>query len=126
MKVSVAVMSLTVLCLAGSLSLSPAQQRMRQTPEQRAARLKDSLALSEDQVGKIVTIYQQSDKEREDAMASAGDDRDARMAAMRTVMDNTDTKIESILTDTQKAKYEDMKKQRMERGQGYQRRPQTN
>ena len=48
------------------------------------------------------------------------------MAAMRSVMDSTDTKIESILTDSQKAKYEDMKKRRIERGQGYQRRPQTN
>ena len=101
-------LSIAVLLLAGSLSLSHAQQGMRATPEQRVARLKDSLALSEE------------------AFAAAGDDRDARMAAMRSVMDSTDTKIESILTDSQKAKYEDMKKQRMQRGQGYPRRPQTN
>jgi protein CpxP len=126
MKFPVAVLSLAVLVLAGSLSFSHAQQRMRQTPEQRAARLKDSLALSDDQVGKVVAIYQESDKQREAAFTAAGDDRDARMAAMRKVMDNTDTKIESILTDSQKAKYEDMKKQRMQGGQGYQRRPQTN
>jgi Spy/CpxP family protein refolding chaperone len=126
MKLPVAVLSLVVLFLAVSLSLSDAQQRMRMTPEQRAARLKDSLALSDDQVGKLVPIFQDSDKLREDAFASAGDDRDARMAAMRKIMDETDTKIESVLTDTQKTKYEDMKKQRMQGGQGYQRRPQTN
>jgi hypothetical protein len=120
------VLSIAVLLLAGSLSLSHAQQGMRATPEQRVARLKDSLALSEAQVAQLLPIYQESDKKREAAFAAAGDDRDARMAAMRSVMDSTDTKIESVLTDSQKAKYEDMKKQRMQRGQGYPRRPQTN
>jgi Spy/CpxP family protein refolding chaperone len=120
------VLSIAVLLLAGSLSLSHAQQGMRATPEQRVARLKDSLALSEAQVAQLLPVYQESDKKREAAFAAAGDDRDARMAAMRSVMDSTDTKIESILTDSQKAKYEDMKKQRMQRGQGYPRRPQTN
>jgi Spy/CpxP family protein refolding chaperone len=119
-------LSIAVLLLAGSLSLSHAQQGMRATPEQRVARLKDSLALSEEQVAKLLPIYQESDKKREAAFAAAGDDRDARMAAMRSVMDSTDTKIELVLTDSQKAKYEDMKKQRMQRGQGYPRRPQTN
>ena len=120
------VLSIAVLLLAGSLSLSHAQQGMRATPEQRVARLKDSLALSEAQVAQLLPIYQESDKKREAVLAAAGDDRDARMAAMRSVMDSTDTKIESVLTDSQKAKYEDMKKQRMQRGQGYPRRPQTN
>jgi Spy/CpxP family protein refolding chaperone len=120
------VLSIAVLLLAGSLSLSHAQQGMRATPEQRVARLKDSLALSEAQVAQLLPIYQESDKKREAVFAAAGDDRDARMAAMRSVMDSTDTKIESVLTDSQKAKYEDMKKQRMQRGQGYPRRPQTN
>jgi Spy/CpxP family protein refolding chaperone len=120
------VLSIAVLLLAGSLSLSHAQQGMRATPEQRVARLKDSLALSEAQVAQLLPVYQESDKKREAAFAAAGDDRDARMAAMRSVMDSTDTKIESVLTDSQKAKYEDMKKQRMQRGQGYPRRPQTN
>jgi Spy/CpxP family protein refolding chaperone len=120
------VMFLAILALAGSLSLSHAQQGMRATPEQRVARLKDSLALSEGQLAKLLPIYQESDRKREAAFAAAGDDRDARMAAMRSVMDSTDTKIESVLTDSQKAKYGDMKKQRMQRGQGYPRRQQTN
>lgn len=126
MKLSIGILSLAVLLVAGSLSPSWAQQGMRMTPEQRAARLKDSLALSEDQVAKLLPIYLESDKKREAAFAASGDDRDARMAAMRSVMDSTDTKIESILTGSQKAKYLDMVKQRMQRGQGFQRRPQTN
>jgi protein CpxP len=123
MKLPVAFFSLAVLLLAGSLSLSHAQQRMRMTPEQRADRLKDSLALSDDQVGKVLAIFKESDTKREDAFAAAGDDRDARMSAMRKIMDETDTKIESVLTDSQKAKYEAIKKQRM---QGFQRRSQNN
>jgi protein CpxP len=126
MKLPVAVLSLFVLFLAMSLSPSDAQQRMRMTPEQRVARLKDSLALSDDQVGKLLPIFKESDKLREEAFASAGDDRDARMAAMRKITDDTDTKIESVLTDSQKMKYEEMKKLRMQGGPGYQRRPQSN
>lgn len=120
MKFHVSLLTLAVLLLAGSLSVSQAQQRMRMTAEQRAARLKDSLALSDDQVGKIVTIFQENDKERQDAFASAGDDRDARMATMRKLMDEADARIDSVLTDTQKAKYDAMKKQR---AQNFQRRP---
>ncbi len=123
MKFSAAFLTLAIMILGVSLSLTDAQQRMRQTPEQRAARLKDSLALSDDQVAKIVPIFQESDKLREDAFTSAGDDRDARMAAMRKIGDETDAKIESVLTDTQKAKYEEMKNQRM---QGFQRRRPNN
>ncbi len=126
MKLPAAVLSLAVLLLAFSLSVSHAQQGMRMTPEQRVARLKDSLALSDAQAAKLLPVFQESDKKREAAFAAAGDDRDARRAAMRSVMDTTDVKIESLLTDSQKAKYEDMKKQRMQGGQGYQRRPQTN
>jgi len=120
MKVPLSFLTLAIVLLAGALSVSQAQQRMRMTAEQRAARLKDSLALSDDQVGKIITIFQESDRQREDAVASAGDDRDARMAAMRKVMEGADARIDSVLTDSQKAKYDEMKKQR---GQSFQRRP---
>jgi hypothetical protein len=125
MRLLVSLMSFAVLLF---LSLSPAgaQQRMRLTPEQRAARLKDSLALNDDQVAKVVTIYQDADKQREEAFSSAGDDRDARMAAMRKVMDDTDAKVESVLTGDQKTKYDDMKKQRAQGGQGFRKRPEGN
>ena len=119
MRISLPAVFCAFLLLLGSLSLAGAQMRMRMTPEQRVARLKDSLALSDEQVSKIVTIFSESDKKREEAMASAGDDRDARMQAMRSVMESTDTRIDSVLTESQKAKYDEMKKQRM---QGFQRR----
>jgi len=126
MKYPVAVMVLAVLLLAGFLSVSHAQQRMRLTPEQRAARLKDSLALSDDQAGKLIPVFQESDRKRDEALEAAGEDRDARMGAIRSVMDSTDTRIESLLTESQKARYEEMKKARMQRMQGYQRSPRSN
>ncbi|HUI08982.1 MAG TPA: hypothetical protein VL221_01580 [Bacteroidota bacterium] len=119
MRIPLPAVIFAFLLVLGSLSLADAQMRMRLTPEQRVARLKDSLALSDEQVSKIVTIFAESDKKREEAMSSAGDDRDARMQAMRSVMESTDARIDSVLTDTQKAKYDELKKQR---AQGFQRR----
>ena len=55
------VLSIAVLLLAGSLSLSHAQQGMRMTPEQRVARLKDSIALSDAQAAKLLPVFQESD-----------------------------------------------------------------
>jgi len=117
-----------VLFAAGFLVLasvsSALAQRRQFSPEERAKRLKDSLALNDDQVAKVVKIYQDVDQQRKDLFSAGSDDRQARMQAMRSLMDTTDVKIEALLTDTQKTKYEDMKKQRQERGM--RRRPPNN
>ena len=91
-------------------------QRMQVSPEERAKRLKDSLALNDDQLAKVVKIYQDVDKKRREIFDSGSDDRQAMMQSMRSLTDTTDVKIEALLTDTQKTKYGDMKKQRQERG----------
>ncbi|HXX64503.1 MAG TPA: hypothetical protein VEO56_11980 [Bacteroidota bacterium] len=119
----------TLMVFAASLMMllgvgSAQAQRMQMTAEQRAQRLKDTLALSDDQYGKVVTIFQDMDKKRQELFSAAGDDRDARMQAMRSLSDSTDTKIEALLNADQKTKYEDLKKQRMERMQNFRRRPQ--
>ena len=93
-------------------------QRMQMTPEQRTQRLKDSLALSDDQVKGIVKIYEDVDKQRKDLPG----DRQKRMEVMRALMDSSDVKIEAILTAPQEEKYEAIKKQRQERQQNYRRR----
>lgn len=99
--------------LASSSALA---QRMQFSPEQRAKALKDSLALNDEQLAKVIKIYQETDQKRKEMFSSGSEDRQARMQAMRSLMDTTDVKIEGLLTDTQKSKYEDMKKQRQERG----------
>ncbi len=108
--------------IVASVSMASAQ-RMQMSAEARAKMLKDSLALNDDQLAKVTKIYQDADKKRQDMFSSGSDDRQARMQAMRSLMDTTDVKIEGLLTDTQKTKYEEMKKQRMERMQGMRRRP---
>jgi hypothetical protein len=110
-------LSLLVVCaIVSGLSFSTFAQGMRMTPEQRTQRLKDSLALNEAQVGKVLEIHKDLEKKRQDLFSSASDDRQARMQAMRTLMDSTDAKVERLLTPSQKTKYEEMKKQRQQRG----------
>jgi Spy/CpxP family protein refolding chaperone len=109
---------LVVTFLAG-VSASPGlAQGMRLSAEERTQRLKDTLSLNEEQAGKILAIYKDADKERQELFASGSEDRDARMAAMRSLSEKTDTKIEALLTPEQKTKYQELVKQRqMRRGQ---------
>ena len=123
MKYRVLVVFAAGFLVLASVSSALAQRRQF-SPEERAKRLKDSLALNDDQVAKVVKIYQDVDQQRKDLFSAGSDDRQARMQAMRSLMDTTDVKIEALLTDTQKTKYEDMKKQRQERGM--RRRPPNN
>jgi protein CpxP len=92
---------------------SPAlAQGMRLSAEERTQRLKDSLGLSEEQVGKVTEIYKDADKQRQELFATGSEDRDARMAAMRSLSEKTDVKIEALLTPEQKTKYQEIVKQR--------------
>lgn len=107
---------IAILLLGGLISAGSASaQRQMPTPQQRVDRLKDSLALADTQVTAILKIYQEADQARKKMFESSNtDDRDARMAAMRSLSEKTDTQIEALLSDTQKAKYEEMKKQRVQ------------
>jgi periplasmic protein CpxP/Spy len=93
-------------------------QRMRMSPQERVAALKDSLGLSDDQTAKITSIFEDMGKQRQ-AIFDSTDDRDARRQAMMSLSAKADTLIESVLTDQQKAKYEAMEKERQERMQQY-------
>ncbi len=114
---------LIVAILLGLCTTSSLAQGMRMSAEDRTKMLKDSLSLTAVQADSVLKIYKVADKERQEAMSTAGDDREARMTAMRKVMDKTDTKIEGLLTPEQKTKYDAMKKARAARMQQMQRRP---
>jgi len=102
--------------LFAGVSVSPVlAQRMRLSPEERTQQLKDTLGLNEEQAGKILAIYKDADKQRQQLFDTAPDDRDARMAAMRSLGEKTDAKIEALLTPEQKAKYQEIVKQRQQR-----------
>lgn len=107
---------LAVSAIVMCLSASAVAQGMRATPEQRTQRLKDSLSLNEKQVAKVLDIYKELDKKRQDLFSGAGEDRQAMMQAMRTLMDSSDAKIDRLLTPAQKTKFDELKKQRQQRG----------
>jgi len=109
-KLALAVSVLTLM----SLSTASAQrmQRMRMSPEDRAKVLADSLALDSVQTAQVVAIY----KDQQDAMQKIREDNQGDFEAMRGAMmdlrTKTDDKIKAVLNDTQKAKYEEMLKNR--------------
>ena len=88
------------------------QGMMMATPEERAKRLTERLSLTEDQTKKVQEIFKNADKERSEKMESVRGDRDAMREQMTAIMANTDKQIEKILTDEQKKKYEELKKER--------------
>jgi periplasmic protein CpxP/Spy len=93
------------------------------SPEEQAKRLTDSLSLSKDQSAKVLAIYQDVDKQRQEIFNANSEDRDAMRTAMRSLMDKTDAKIEALLTAKQKTKYAEMKATRMQRWQNRQQPP---
>jgi Spy/CpxP family protein refolding chaperone len=108
MKLVFAVGVLTFVIAAAS----NAQRTQRMTPEERAKMLADSLALDSTQTAQVVTIL----KDQQDAMGKIREDKqgdfDAMRGAMTDLRKKTDDKIMGILTENQKAKYQDMIKNR--------------
>jgi Spy/CpxP family protein refolding chaperone len=110
-----------LLCMAALQA--HAQRPPMMTPEQRTKQLTDSLALTTEQQAKVLKLYQAADQKRQEIFQANSGDRDAMRSAMREAMNNTDTEIEVLLTAKQKAKYKDMKAQRMQRRQNRQQLP---
>lgn len=110
--VSAAVVAILLL-----LSCSPAQM-MRLSPEERANRLKDSLLLTKEQTAKVELIYKENQIAMQALFDSSAGNRESLRPAMQKQAQKTDSKIEAILTDTQKQKYEEMKKNRPMHGWG--------
>lgn len=110
---------LAMTCLFASQGLA---QGMRMSAEERTKLLKDSLSLTAVQADSVLKIYKGSDAERQKLFSSDQGDRQARMQAMRSVMEKTDSMIEALLTAEQKTKYEEMVKQRQARMQNMRRR----
>ena len=98
-------------------------QRMQMTPEQRTQQLQDSLGLSKAQRDSVLKIFESADQERMAAFQSNSGDRQAMMETMRAINEKTDKEISALLTDDQKVKFEQLKKNRPQRGQGFRRRP---
>ena len=75
------------------------------------------LGLSSDQKAKIEPILADRDQQVQSLRSNTTLAPQDRKAQMRGIMQNSDSKIEAILNDTQKQQYEQMKQERRARRQ---------
>ena len=75
-------------------------RRQRMTPEERAQQLQKALDLTDEQTGQVTKIYTEMREEL------SGGDREAMREAIRDFREKTDARINEILTDEQKEKYQ--------------------
>jgi len=109
------VLTVAVLMSITTASAQP-PQRARMSVDDRVKMLTDSLALTKVQADSIRKIYVAADSERAKLFEQSGGDRSAMREAMQTLMQGVDKKIEALLTDEQKPKFDKIKSQR--RGMG--------
>ncbi|MGA2623539.1 MAG: hypothetical protein ABSF91_06755 [Bacteroidota bacterium] len=109
----VAICSLTLLMPGAGRA-----QRARMSLDDRVKAITDSLSLTKVQSDSVRIIYMAADSERSKIFEKNQGDRSAMRAAMGDIMKRVDAKIEALLTDEQKAKYEKMKQERPQMGGG--------
>lgn len=119
---------LLMICglLFSVITFAQAQQdggRKMRTPEERAQKnaegLTKRLGLNEDQKTKATAIFLEQANAVNKAREAGSDDKEARRAQMQKLTEETDAKINALLTEDQKKTYETWKaerKDKMKRG----------
>jgi Spy/CpxP family protein refolding chaperone len=124
MKHRITLVLIIGLLLCMGIMQAAAQRPPMMTPEERTKQLTDSLGLTKEQQPKVLKIFQDADKKRQELFNSNSGDRDAMRSAMREAMDKTNKEIATLLTAKQKATFEAMNARRMQRWQNRQGPPQ--
>ena len=83
------------------------------TPEEVVARMDSKLSLSDEQKAKITPIIADRQAEMK-ALAQSSGRRRKKGREMKSIMSESDKKIEAILNDDQKKKYEEMEQEMRE------------
>ena len=83
------------------------------SPEERTEHLSQALNLSDDQKGKVLSIFQDEQKQMEAVRSDSSLSRDDRWSKMREIHQNTTTQIKGTLNPDQAKKFDEMQ-QRME------------
>jgi len=89
-------------------------RRQRRTPEEHAQQLKKALDLTDEQTAQVTKIYIEMQEELSKLREQSGGDREAMREAMRDFREKTDARINEILTDEQKEKYQTFQQERRE------------
>jgi hypothetical protein len=87
--------------------------RHMMSPEDRTDHLTKALNLSDDQKGKVLSVYQDEQKQMEALRSDSSMSRDDRWAKMKQIHENTVSQIKGTLNPDQAKKFDDMQ-QRME------------
>ena len=83
------------------------------SPEERTEHLTQALNLSDDQKSKVLSIFQDAQKQMEAVRSDSSLSRDERWSKMREIHQNTTTQIKGTLNPDQAKKFDEMQ-QRME------------
>lgn len=110
---------LAVVFTASTVNAQTKRERLetKQRTDQIVNTLKKELSLSKEQVAKVKEVVAENFKNAENDRENFKGDREARMKSRMERTQAMDKKIESILTKDQKIKYEQYKKDRMQRFQ---------
>lgn len=96
--------------------------RMRMSPEDQTKQLASTLKLTDDQSAKVLAIYQAQGKKMDSLRTAANGDFQSMRPAMQSMREDTNNKINALLTDDQKAAYkkyqDDMRARMQNRGNG--------
>ncbi|QJD98150.1 hypothetical protein HH214_20850 [Mucilaginibacter robiniae] len=98
-----------------AVSFAQGGGRQRPTPDAQAKQLQTDLKLTDDQYAKVLSVFQAQSKSMDSLMTASNGDRQTMMQSMRPLRQSYNTKIQAILTDEQKATYQKMMQERIER-----------
>ncbi|MGM9779304.1 MAG: Spy/CpxP family protein refolding chaperone [Prevotella sp.] len=106
-------MIIAVLVLMGAISTFAQRGggRQRMTVEEQVANMHKELNLTSSQQKKLTALYQDFNNKRQENTQMSREQ-------MRTERENLDKQVSALLTDTQKKKFEEMKKARRGGGRG--------
>jgi periplasmic protein CpxP/Spy len=119
-------MKKTVLIMMAALLLSTAmyaQEKKKQIDpnariEKRSERMKEVLALNDDQYAKVKELNRSIVNERMKAREKADADKNERRAAMKQFRESHDQQLRQILSDDQWNKWQAYKEQQRKKGRG--------
>lgn len=86
-------------------------------PQQQVARLSRKLQLTPAQAAKIEPILQSRQQQMQQLRANTSMTPNDRHAKMRSIMQDSNTQLQSVLTDSQKQQYQQMMQQAMQHRQ---------
>jgi len=95
--------------------------QMMASPEERTERLTKALNLSDDQKGKVLSIYKDEQKQMEALRSDTSSSREDRRSKMMQIHENTVSQIKGVLNPDQAKKFDEMQqrmRERRERGGG--------